>query len=262
MQSNEREDVTKAPSESYEEFDISTFDFSIADPGEAPAEEPKKAEIPAKAVEAPPAVKQTKNAAKKVRAPKEKPVSSDDSDRVLSFGKSILRYALRPAGLYDLLPEWLWPVALLGVALLSTLFYTAVALDWKQNGLIADDRVGLFLLIGAVTGACSALLFAAGSQLLSLLCNRERISPFRMLFPLCGAAVYPTLLLIAALIVQAVGGVAVSMSFGVVALLWWLFILLEILRDRFGAKFFPIITFVTVFGYLIFAVMTLTFSLR
>lgn len=262
MQPNEREDVTKAPSESYEEFDISAFDFSIADPGEAPAEESKKAEIPAEAVEAPPAVKQTKNAAKKVRAPKEKPVSSDDSDRVLSLGKSVLRYALRPAGLYDLLPEWLWPVALAGVALLSTLFYTAVALDWRQNGLIADDRLGLFILIGAVTGACSALLFAGGSQILSLLCNRERISPFRMLFPLCGAAVYPTLLLTAALIVQAAGGVAVSMSFGVVALLWWLFLLLEVLRDRFGAKYFPIITFVTVFGYLIFAVMTLTFSLR
>ena len=52
------------------------------------------------------------------------------------------------------------------------------------------------------------------------------------------------------------------MSFGIVALLWWIYTLMEVLRDLFPDRFLPTLTFLTGWAFALFALMSVTFTLK
>ena len=172
------------------------------------------------------------------------------------------RFLLHPALLQESVPEMFWPVGLGTVALFFGLLSLTVGRDWVLSGVIEGGRLWSFFFVGLLSGSVLALLFAAGALGISLLCRKERINPFRMLVPLAGTCVFPLLLLTVGLCLQAFGGIAVSMAFGVMAVLWWLYLLIEFLRESFGDRFFANLTFVTVYGLIIISVLTAIFRLR
>ncbi len=296
----------------YEEFDISSFDFTIADPGEGPdasdteealgseersgendgIPEPKKekfslkklsaslSEKATKLMEETPKTPKTQNprgeipavprgggpeqpAPKKERPPRQKLSFGFSGGSFPQIARRWMRYALRPATLYQNLPEWMWPAFLLGVMLFFGGFYLLLGLDWYFAELIAPGRLLAIVAIGFLVGGTAALAFGAGAQGLSLLCRKERLRPFRVLSAVAGACVYPALLLILGLLIQLIFHAAVSMSFGIVAILWLTYVLLDVLRDMFGEKHLFKSTVLTVlWGFLLFIIMTMTFTLK
>lgn len=276
---------------SYEEFDISSFDFSIADPGEDTEETPA---VPTPGDTEPLPVSERESegssfktisekvsgkitgtfsgkSSGKIRQ-KGKRSDTDRADSPAKFpisketlqlkGRRYLRYALRPSALYENIGEVLWPLFLGGASLFMGVVYLLIGLDWYNADLIATSRLWAFALVGLLVGASAALSFAGGVQIVSLIIRKEKIRPFRVLSSVAGAAVFPSALLILGLLIQLIFGAAVSMSFGVMAILWLVYILMEVLRDFFGNRFLPNLTFLTAWGFLLFTVMSLTFSLK
>ena len=184
-----------------------------------------------------------------------------------SFGRRLplregFRFLLHPALLQEAVPEMFWPVGLGMVALFFGLLSLMVGRDWELSGVIEGSRLWTFFFVGLLSGCVLGLLFAAGALGISLLCRKERINPFRIPVPLAGTCFFPGILLIVGLCLQTFGGIAVSMAFGVLAVLWWLYLLIEFLRETFGDRFFANLTFVTVYGLIIISVLTAIFHLR
>ncbi|MBO5222186.1 MAG: hypothetical protein J6C26_07715 [Clostridia bacterium] len=275
----EFETETSVTPEEVDEFDFSNFDFTIHDPGEdpapaTPAEEPplpREAEAPLPSVK-----KKKKEHRKKKEEPLPEEVSSvEEPERrffglpnfaamtrkqLLGKGRHYLRYALRPSGLYENLNEPLWGFFLLLNCLFGGLFYLLVALDWSHADLISAGRMWAFVLTGCLVGGAAALAFAGGTSLLAKIFGADAIRPFRMLSAVAGAAVCPAAVMGLGLILS-LFGCSVSMSFGVIALLWWIFTLTEVLRDLLGKKYY-VLTFITLWGFALFALITVTFSLK
>ncbi len=297
-----------------EEFDISSFDFTIADPGEIKefselkeateeTQEPSEAEkkekfslsklssiVSEKAEklmeETPkePKIREKKEKPKKERKllfrPKEKTAVAEEKidvqqekpqrEKIHFTGGSFrqvsrrwLRYALRPAALYDGVTELLAPLFLVGVMLFFGGFYLLIGLDWYFADLISMGRLWAFVVVGLLVGGTAALSFAAGTQGLSLICRKERLRPFRVLSTVAGACVYPASLLILGLLLQLIFHASVSMSFGIMAVLWLTYLLLDVLRDLFGEKnLFKSSVLIILWSFLLFVIMTLTFTLK
>lgn len=175
--------------------------------------------------------------------------------------KRYLRYALRPAALYENLPETFWSLFLGGSSLFMGVFYLLVGMDWHRASLISSGRLWAFVAVGLVVGATAALAFAGGTQILSLIIRKEPLRPFRVLSSVAGATVFPATILLTGLLLE-LFGVATSMAFGVIALLWWIFVLMEVLRDLFGPRYVPIVTVLSIWAFALFAVISATFSLK
>lgn len=285
------EEVSPASSDLYEEFDISSFDFSIADPGEDSGD-PPDATATDEAAPFSPEVSKTdppteergfnppspresqgfprklfpKTSQKEVSDQKNTPSShipfSLSKDTLRLKGKRYLRYALRPFALYENIGEILWPLFLLGAALFMGGVYLLIGLDWYQAELISAPRLWAFVLVGLLMGSSACLAFAGGAQIVSIMSRKEKLRPFRIISAVAGAATIPSALLILGLLLQLLFGAAVSMSFGILAVLWWIYILTEVLRELFGERFLASLTFLTLWSFLLFAMMSLTFSLK
>lgn len=294
-QNNRPEEPAQTDPFVYEEFDISKFDFSIADPGEdpaPPAEEPQaptpepeppepeiavpaeEPEIPApqaqkgafsaeeELLDEPPVLPRNKE--KRPKEPQADPTANHPSiDRkiLIRKAKRYLRYALRPSGLYENISESLWGIFLAGCCLFGCVFYLLIGLDWASAGLITPNRVWLLMLTGFLLGGTVSLAFAGGAALLAKLCKEDRLHPFRMLSAVAGAAVYPGVVLCLGLLLG-LFGLSVSMSFGIVALLWWIFNLMEVLKDLLGNRFFPVVTFILLWGMGLFTLISATLMLK
>ena len=308
----------------YEEFDISSFDFTIADPGDQGeyASTPEASEADAKQADDSPKKKKKfslsalseaisekaeklmeespreerpkKEKIKKEKSPKirqessefpgerEEPQSApkkgkeerrkiDLSAFRLPFTRESLpricrrwlRYALRPAALYENITESYWPMFLAGVGVYFAAFYLLIGLDWYFADLVSAGRLWAIMGVGLLVGGVASTTFAAGAQGLSLICRKERIRPFRMFASLAGSCVYPSSLLILGFLLRIVFPISVSMSFGVVSLLWVVGNVLEVLREQFGEKhLFKSVVLTVLWAFLLFAVMTLTFTLK
>ncbi len=174
-----------------------------------------------------------------------------------------LRYALRPASLYESISESLWPLFLAGVMAYFAGFYLLIGLDWYFAGLVFPGRLLAVVCMGCLVGGIAAMAFSAGVQGLSLLCRKERIRPFGVLSSVAGACVFPAGLLVLGLGIQLVFQTPVSMSFGITSVLWTAYLLLDVLRDMFGEKHLFKSTLLTVlWGFLLFILMSLTFTLK
>jgi len=288
-----------------ETFDISTFDFSIADPWEnetepeaapvpreesrKPEEKPKKKPLswkgisdkisdafddkpreepvkkPRKQKPEPAAVRMEEEPPLPMEKPPRKKLSLPrlTKEEWMAKGRRWIRYALRPSMLYENIQERLWPLFLAATALFSGMLYLLIGLDWHRAEMISSGRLWAFVFVGLLLGGTMALAFGAGAQILSLICKKETLRPFKVLSAVGGAAIFPGLLLVLGLLIRLIFGAAVSMSFGITALLWWIYILLEALRDIFGEKnLYKSALFTTLWGFLLFCLMTLTFSLK
>lgn len=295
------------PPKTKEEFDISSFDFTIADPGEikefseireeteaeaAPeeAEAPTKKsfslsrltaalsekaeklmeETPREKKEKPKKEKPKKEkpvpAPKPKEEPREKPIRTPirfSGGSARQIARRWLRYALRPASLYDTVTERLYPLFLAGVMLFFGGFYLLIGLDWYFADLVSAGRLWAMVAVGLLVGGTAALGFSAGAQGLSMICRKERLYPFRVLSTVAGACVYPSSLLILGLLIQLIFRASVSMSFGITAVLWLISLLLDVLRDLFGEKnLFKSTLLIVLWGFILFSVMTLTFTLK
>lgn len=175
--------------------------------------------------------------------------------------KRYLRYALRPSALYENLPETFWSLFLGGTSLFMGVFYLLVGMDWHRASLISAGRLWAFVAVGLLVGATAALAFAGGTQILSLIIRKEPLRPFRVLSSVAGATIFPAAILLTGLLLGLFGA-ATSMSFGIIALLWWIFVLMEVLRDLFGPRYVPIVTFLSVWAFVLFVVISATFSLK
>lgn len=309
----------------YEEFDISSFDFTIADPGdpeeyaatpgsteeteaEGSEDRPKKkkkkfsfsalsaalsekaerlmAESPRE--EKPKKEKIQKEKPEKIRQKSPEPSPAQEIPRSAPKGKKErkeidrrslripftkeafsricrrwLRYALRPAALYENITESYWPMFLAGIGVYFAAFYLLIGLDWYFADLVSVGRLWAVTGVGLLVGGVAATTFAAGAQGLSLLCRRERIRPFRMFAALAGACVYPSSLLILGFLLRVIFPLSVSMSFGVISLLWMISNVLEVLREQFGEKhLFKSVVLTVIWAFVLFAVMTMTFTLK
>lgn len=259
--------------ELYEEFDISTFDFTIRDPGEdplPPAEEP--AAEPVKVEEAP----SPKKERKKPREEEEEEPAPGEEVRT-AFGlpnfaamdrrawrnklRRYLRYALRPSGLYENMSERLWAFFLGGNCLFMALFYLLVGLDWLHADLISGGRLVAFVLTGGLLGGAAALSFVGLTALTARLCREDAIRPFRLLSSVAGAWLFPAASLLFGLLLSFFG-LSVSMSFGIMALLWWIYTLTEVLRDLLGKRYFSILTLIVLWGVALMSVISVTFRLK
>ncbi len=196
------------------------------------------------------------------KGPVEPFFSPEQNEKILQKTKRYLRYALRPSELYENMQESLWILFLGGTSLFFGLFYLLVAMDWHQADLISTGRLWAFVFVGLLVGATAALSFAGGTQLLSRWIRKEPLRPFRLLSSVAGAALFPTAVLLFGLLIGLIFGAAVSMSFGVTALLWWIYTLMEVLRDLFPKRYGPILTFLTLWGAVVFIVISLTFVLK
>ena len=245
----------------YEEFDISSFDFTVRDPGEASAEAP---EPPTPSVEPP---KEEKPSPSPRSLPEKKGWFGLPDYRALDRRalknklRRYLRYALRPAGLYENVHEPIWWMFLTGCCGFMALFYLLVGLDWMQADLISGGRLAAFVLTGALMGGAAALGFAMLTSLTARLCREDAVRPFRLLSSLAGAWVFPSLVLLLGLVLS-LCGCAVSMSFGLMALLWWIFTLTEVLKDLFGPRYLPILTVTVLWGMALFGLISVTFTLK
>lgn len=296
------------------EFDISSFDFNIADPGEIKeyselkeaaegskesSETEKKGKFSLSKLSAmvsekaeklmeetpkEPKIREKREKPKKERKPlfrtKEKTAvaaaefgekqEEHRGEKIRFTGGSFrqvsrrwLRYALRPSALYDGVTELLAPLFLAGVMFFFGGFYLLIGLDWYFADLISMGRLWAFVAVGLLVGGTAAMMFSAGVQGLSLICRKERIRPFRVVSTVAGACVYPASLLILGLLIQLIFRASVSMSFGITAVLWLISLLLDILRDLFGEKnLFKSSVLIVLWGFLLFVIMTLTFSLK
>ncbi len=281
-------------------YDISAFDFTIADPGESPSpsvpsapEEPRKPSAKRRMKEASASLSSKLERLMEDKPKKERPnkkekpgkkegevVQSSSSEgeefpentpspwriskgSVSQICRRWVRYALRPSSLYNNINEGLWPLFLGGIGVFFAAFYLLIGLDWLFADLVSPGRLWAVVLVGALVGGSSASLFALGTQGVSLLCKKEKIRPFRMLSAFAGACVCPSVLLVLGFFIQVIFRVSVSMSFGIVAVLWMMYGLLEVLRDILGEKklFFSALT-VTLWGFVTFLLMTLTFTLK
>lgn len=285
-----------------EEFDISSFDFTIADPGEIKEfSEMQEENEPSPSEESPDGEKKksfslTKLAStlsekaeklmeetpreKKEKEPKEKlsPIKKQKPERepkpkknpirfsggsFTQVSRRWLRYALRPSTLYDGIDERLSPLFLAGVMAFFGGFYLLIGLDWFFADLISLGRLWAFVSVGLLVGGTAALGFSAAVQGLSLMIRKEKIRPFQILSTVAGACVYPSALLILGLLIQLIFKASVSMSFGITAVLWMITFLLDILRDMFGEKqLFKSTVLIVLWGFILFLVMTLTFTLK
>lgn len=261
----------------YEEFDISKFDFSIADPWEEESSaengQPEAKPQPAgedPAFEAEPAAELAAEITPSPKPPKKEEkertlpafsLPSVDRKTFLRKSRRYLRYALRPSGLYENISETLWWVFLLGCCLFGCAFYLLLGMDWASAGMIVSSRVPLLMLTGFLLGGTVSLAFVGGATMLAKLCKEDDLQPFRMISAVAGAAVYPSAVLLFGLFLG-LFGLSVSMSFGVVALLWWIFNLMEMLKDLMGNRYFPILTFVILWSMGLFALITATFLLK
>ncbi len=288
------------------EFDISTFDFTIEDPGEieefsqmtsVSEPKPKPAEknfslskisslISEKAEklmeekpreEKPKKEKVFKEKPKKEKAVREfsplSKIAAEEPEKTRSIqftggtfaqvSRRWLRYALRPSALYDGVTELLAPLFLVITMAFFGAFYLLLGLDWYFANLIAPGRLWGIVGVGLLVGGVAALSFGAGVQGLSLLLRREKIRPFRVMGPVAGACVYPGALLLLGFLIQLIFRASVSMSFGITALLWLIYTLFEVLRDMFGEKnLVKSAAFTALWGFVLFLIMTLTFSLK
>lgn len=276
MKEESFEPNNQSADEVYEEFDISKFDFSIADPWE---EAPQEAETPTEPpAEEPAEAPETPSFSEELLdlplTPEKTPPAKEKRERSLpsfSFGvdkktflrksRRYLRYALRPSGLYENISESLWWIFLLGCCLFGCAFYLLLGMDWASAGMIASARVPLLMLTGLLLGGTVSVAFAGGACVLAKLCKEDDLKPFRMISAVAGSAVYPAAVLLFGLFLG-LFGLSVSMSFGVVALLWWIFNLMEMLKDLMGRRFFPILTFIILWSAGLFALITATFMLK
>lgn len=310
LPSQENEDSVSAEAEvssEKSEFDISTFDFTIEDPGEieefsqmnpvAEAEPPSEekgfslskissliSEKAEKLMEEKPreekpkkekVFKEKPKKEKKVRevSPLSQPSAEEPNQRARSIqftggtfaqvSRRWLRYALRPSALYDGVTELLSPLFLAITMAFFGFFYLLLGLDWYFAELIAPSRLWVIVGVGLLVGGVASLSFGAGVQGLSLLLRKEKIRPFRVMGPVAGACVYPGALLILGFLIQVIFRASVSMSFGITALLWLIYTLFEVLRDMFGEKnLVKSAAFTALWGFVLFLIMTLTFSLK
>lgn len=169
---------------------------------------------------------------------------------------------LRPSALYDRIPEAWWPASLLMCAGFFGLFFLTVALDWYKAGMMNSGRLWLFVLIGLLSGACLGMLFAAGATALARIEKQTQRRSFRFLAPLAGTVILPGCLLLIGILIGLIFSVPVSMSIGVMALLWWLCQVSELLKALFGNVFFRNLTFVTLYGFTVFLWLTTMFRLK
>lgn len=257
----------------YEEFDISKFDFTIADPGDpdaapvtpkpvaapvTPKPEPKPepgkreaAPIPARADRPAEAARKPKTAHAAISLP--------DAKTLRRKGRRYLQYALHPTSLSENIAEVLWPLFLTGCCLFLGGFYLLVGTDRVSADLADASAVPSFFLTGLLVGGTASLIFAGGCSLLMRLYRIPRVPPLRILSSVAGAAVLPSSALILGALIGLFGA-AVSLSFGLIALLWWIYLLAEVLRNLLANRFAPVLAWTVLWGLGLFALMTLTFS--
>lgn len=174
-----------------------------------------------------------------------------------------LRYALRPGTLYENISEKLWPLFLALVMAFFGAFYLLLGLDWYFAHLVSLGRLFAIAGVGLLVGGTAAMAFAAGTLGLSMFCRKERLRPFRILSTAAGACVYPAFLLLTGFLIQIIFHASVSMSFGITAVLWFFYLLLDVLRELFGEKhLFKSTAFLVVWGFVLFLIMSWTFTLK
>ena len=205
--------------------------------------------------------------------PKREPIpltEGPDDDKIRFTGGSFrqvsrrwLRYALRPGTLCENVSEKLWPLFLAGVMGFFGGFYLLLGLDWYFADLVSAGRLWAIVLVGLLVGGAAAMAFAAGTLALSLLFRKERIRPFRILSGVAGACVYPAGLMMFGLLLQLTFRTSVSMSFGIMAILWFFHLLLDVLRELFGEKhLFKSAVLLVLWGFVLFLLMSWTFTLK
>ena len=141
------------------------------------------------------------------------------------------------------------------------LFYLLVGMDWAHADLISTGRLLFFVLTGGLLGGAAALVFVGMTAITARLCREDAIRPFRLLSSVAGAWVFPSLRLVFGLSLGCFG-LSVSMSFGMMALLWWIFSLTELLRDLFGKRFLPILTLILLWSAALMTAISVTFGLK
>lgn len=205
--------------------------------------------------------------------PKREPIpltEGPDNDKIRFTGGSFrqvsrrwMRYALRPGTLCENVSEKLWPLFLAGVMGFFGGFYLLLGLDWYFADLVSAGRLWAIVLVGLLVGGAAAMAFAAGTLALSLLFRKERIRPFRILSGAAGACVYPAGLMLFGLLIQLLFRTSVSMSFGIMAILWFFHLLLDVLRELFGEKhLFKSTVLLVLWGFVLFLLMSWTFTLK
>lgn len=248
----------------YEEFDISKFDFTVRDPGEnpQPIPQPQSAEAKPKKTAPPPRREEPAPVGEEKKMFLGLPnYAAMDRRALRSKMRRYLRYALRPSGLYENLYESLWGLYLLGCSLFMSLFYLTVGLDWYHAELMNTGRLLAFVLTGGLMGGAASLVFVGLTALTAHLCREDAIRPFRLLSSVAGAWVFPSTILLVGLVLNFFG-LSVSMSFGLIALLWWILSLGEVLKDLLGNRMFPILTLMIAWGSCLFWVISVTFRLK
>lgn len=275
--SNKKKDLTSEVSEEEKAEESDDFeeaeDFeNFEEPSEQPATE-EFAEQPAEepVQDAEPSAEQPDLSAP--QKPKRGPIpltEEPDRDKIRFTGGSFrqvsrrwMRYALRPGTLCENVSEKLWPLFLAGVMGFFGGFYLLLGLDWYFADLLSAGRLWAIVLVGLLVGGTAAMAFAAGTVGLSMLFRKERIRPFRIVSGVAGACVYPAGLMILGLVIQLIFHVSVSMSFGIMAILWFFYLLLDVLRELFGEKhLFQSTVLLVLWGFVLFLLMSWTFTLK
>ena len=252
-------------------FSLSKFSSLISEKAEKLMEEKPKEEKPKKEKVIKEKPKKEKKTSESVVLPQSSGYEPEEKKPAIHFtggtfaqvSRRWLRYALRPSALYDGVTELLAPL-FLGIAMaFFGGFYLLVGLDWYFAHLISFSRLWIMIGVGLLVGGVAALSFGAVVQGMSLLVRKERIRPFRVMGPVAGACVYPSALLILGFLIQIIFRASVSMSFGITALLWFIYTLFEVLRDMFGEKNLVKSTlFIGLWGFALFLIVSLTFSLK
>ena len=176
--------------------------------------------------------------------------------------RGVCNKLLRPAQLVRQNSPVLNVGALALTAFFFGCFYLTVAMDWRHAGLISTGRMWAFLPVGLLTGVTAALALCAMLSGLSRFVEKEPQPPFRFTLSVAVAAVLPTGLAAAALLIGWIFSTPVSMSLGVTALLWWLYQILELMRNLFRKKYLPVLTALTCYGFVLFCWLTFTFRLK
>ena len=184
------------------------------------------------------------------------------SGRIRPLIRTALRYGFRPARFLRGTDPVYTGLSLAGTAAVFGGLFFSVGLDWYHAGLVSSDRMWAYTLMGILTGAVAALLLAAILSFFAASLNKERISPFAFLPCVAGASLFPGCLILFGILWGCVFSTPVSDAFGLAGLLWWLWLIFELMRDLFRKHLLAVLSAVTVYGCLVCLWINVTFGLK
>ena len=187
-----------------------------------------------------------------------------DDLRVMGGGslRGLLGKLLRPAQLLRLSYRRWIPCAMVFAGLFFAGLYGMAALDWVRAGLISAGQAWGFAAVGFFTGGTAITLLCGVLRLASRWAKKDPQPVFLYAVPAAGAAVLPAVPVLLGLLIGWIFQTPVFVTLGVTALLWWIAQLLELARNLFRKRLFAVLAAVTVYGFIQFCWMTLTFGLK